>query len=91
MNDTKDENGSSRSLTVRQNDFNAGVHILNLLDEKQLASAEVFLKKIIATEKGGVKSVNEGLAVLMRAQDLRLPFSTCIDNAVLLLLLDDLT
>ena len=46
MNDTKDENGSSRSLTVRQNDFNAGVHILNLLDEKQLASAEVFLKKI---------------------------------------------
>lgn len=80
MNDTKDENGSSRSLTVRQNDFNAGVHILNLLDEKQLASAEVFLKKIIATEKGGVKSVNEGLAVLMRAQDLRLPFSTCIEH-----------
>lgn len=80
MNDTKDENGSSRSLAVRQSDVNAGVHVLNLLDEKQLASAEVFLKKIIATEKGGVKSVNEGLAVLMRAQDLRLPFSTCIEH-----------
>ena len=78
MNDTKDENGSSRSLTVRQDDVNTGIHVLNLLDEKQLASAEVFLKKIIATEKGGVKSVNEGLAILMRAQDLRLPFSTCI-------------
>lgn len=73
MNDTKDENGSSRSLTVRQDDVNTGIHVLNLLDEKQLASAEVFLKKIIATEKGGVKSVNEGLAILMRAQDLRLP------------------
>lgn len=80
MNDTKDENGSSRSLAVRQSDVNTGVHVLNLLDEKQLASAEVFLKKIIATEKGGVKSVNEGLAVLMRAQDLRLPFSTCIEH-----------
>lgn len=80
MNDTKDENGSSCSLAVRQSDVNAGVHVLNLLDEKQLASAEVFLKKIIATEKGGVKSVNEGLAVLMRAQDLRLPFSTCIEH-----------
>ena len=56
MNDTKDENGSSRSLTVRQDDVNTGIHVLNLLDEKQLASAEVFLKKIIATEKGGVKN-----------------------------------
>ena len=80
MNDTKDENGSSRSLTVRQDDVNTGIRVLNLLDEKQLANAEVFLKKIIATEKGGVKSVNEGLAILMRAQDLRLPFSTCIEH-----------
>ena len=80
MNDTKDENGSNRSLIVRQDDVNTGIHVLNLLDEKQLANAEVFLKKIIATEKGGVKSVNEGLAILMRAQDLRLPFSTCIEH-----------
>lgn len=80
MNDTKDENGNNRSLIVRQDDVNTGIHVLNLLDEKQLASAEVFLKKIIATEKGGVKSVNEGLAILMRAQDLRLPFSTCIEH-----------
>ena len=80
MNDTKDENGSNRSLIVRQDDVNTGIHVLNLLDEKQLANAEVFLKKIIATEKGGVKTVNEGLAILMRAQDLRLPFSTCIEH-----------
>ena len=54
--------------------------VINLLDEKQLAAAEVFLKKIIASDKGGVKSVNEGLAVLMRANDLNLPFSTCIEH-----------
>jgi hypothetical protein len=80
MNETKGENGSSRSLTVRHDDVNTGLHVMNLLDEKQLANAEIFLKKIIASDKGGIKSVNEGLAVLMRAQDLRLPFSTCIEH-----------
>lgn len=71
---------SSRALTTRHKDVNTGLSVFNLLDEKQLASAEVFLKKIIASDKGGIKSVNEGLAVLMRAQDLQLPFSTCIEH-----------
>ena len=52
----------------------------NLLDEKQITSAEIFLKKIMSSDKGGIKSVNEGLAILMRAQDLQLPFSTCIEH-----------
>ena len=69
-----------RALTIRHEDVNTGLRVLNLLDERQLAEAELFLKKIIATDKGGIKSVNEGLAVLMRAQDLRLPFSTCIEH-----------
>lgn len=72
--------GNSRALTTRQDDVNTGLRVLNLLDEKQLAQAEVFLKKVIASDKGGIKSVNEGLAVLMRAQDLQLPFSTCIEH-----------
>ena len=73
-----DVNG--RALTIRQDEANTGLRVLNLLDEKQLAQAEVFLKKVIASDKGGIKSVNEGLAVLMRAQDLQLPFSTCIEH-----------
>ena len=71
---------NSRALTIRQDEANTGLRVLNLLDEKQLAQAEVFLKKVIASDKGGIKSVNEGLAVLMRAQDLQLPFSTCIEH-----------
>lgn len=59
---------------------NKGLKVFNLLDEKQLAQAEVFLKKIMASDKGGIKSVNEGLAILMRAQDLNLPFSSCIEH-----------
>lgn len=68
------------ALSKRHDEVNTGFNVLNLLDEKQLASAEIFLKKIMTSEKGGIKSVNEGLAILMRAQDLQLPFSTCIEH-----------
>ena len=82
MNNSNETNdgGNARALSIKHNETDVGLSVLNLLDEKQLASAEVFLKKIIATEKGGIKSVNEGLAILMRAKDLQLPFSTCIEH-----------
>lgn len=57
-----------------------GLTSFNLFDEKQLAAAEVFLTKITRSEKGGIKSINDGLAILMRAQDLNLPFSSCIEH-----------
>lgn len=53
---------------------------INLFDDKQLAAAENFLTKIMRSKKGGISNVNDGLAVLMRAQDLNLPFSTCIEH-----------
>lgn len=59
---------------------NCGMSAINLFDEKQLAAAENFLTKIMRSEKGGIKSINDGLAVLMRAQDLNLPFSTCLEH-----------
>ena len=65
---------------ISQSDVNTGLRVFNLLDEKQLASAELFLKKIISSEKCGLKSIQDGLAVLMRAQDLNLPFSPCIEH-----------
>jgi len=59
---------------------NHALSTLNFFDEKQLVAAENFLTKIMRSEKGGIKSVNDGLAILMRAQDLNLPFSTCIEH-----------
>lgn len=67
---------SQNNGLTKANNFNA----LNLFDEKQLAAAEVFLKRMISTDKGGIKNVNEGLAIMMRAQDLQLPFSSCIEH-----------
>ena len=79
LEETKD-GGNAGALSIRHNDAATGLKVLNLLDEKQLASAEVFLTKMMKTEKGGIKSVNEGLAILMRAQDVQLPFSSCIEH-----------
>ena len=53
---------------------------INLFDEKQVVAAEAFMDRIMRSEKGGIKSTSEGLAILMRAQDLNLPFSTCLEH-----------
>ena len=79
--DKQTERTNDNAGLVAVNDNGAsGIQVLNLLDSHQLELAEIFLKRIMATEKGGIKSVNEGLAILMRAQDLQLPFSTCIEH-----------
>lgn len=81
MNEQKEPNGSSsRALTTGHNELYNGFTAINLFDEKQIAQAEVFLKKVMMNEKGGVKSLNDGLAILARAQDLQLPFTTCIEH-----------
>ena len=71
---------NSNALTKQDTNVTPSFNALNLFDEKQLAAAEVFLKRMITTDKGGIKNVNEGLAILMRAQDLQLPFSSCIEH-----------
>ena len=49
-----------------QVDFNRGINAINLFDEKQLLAAENFLTRVMRSDKGGIKSVNDGLAVLIR-------------------------
>lgn len=71
---------SNKDVQVSGSNINKGLQIFNLFDEKKLAEAEVFLKRMISTNKGGIKSVNEGLAILMRANDLQLPFSSCLEH-----------
>ena len=73
--------GSNTAALSKQDAYvGTGFNVLNLFDEKQLAAAENFLKRMITTDKGGIKNVNEGLAIMMRAQDLQLPFSSCIEH-----------
>lgn len=73
---TKDNMSTEISTTINHQSLSR----VNLFDDKQLIAAENFITKVMRSEKGGIKSVNDGLAVLMRAQDLNLPFSTCLEH-----------
>ena len=72
----RNESSNQLTTTINPNSLSR----INLFDEKQLVAAENFITKVMRSEKGGIKSVNDGLAVLMRAQDLNLPFSTCLEH-----------
>ena len=77
----KSTNVNNKALITKEPAHSdASLAAINFFDEHDLAVAESFLKRIIATEKGGIKSVNEGFAILMRAKDLQLPFSSCIEH-----------
>lgn len=69
-----------KDLTTIENVNSINLNAVNLFDEKQLVAVENFLTKIIRSDKSGIKSVNDGLAILLRAKDLGLPFSTCIEH-----------
>lgn len=93
MDEKKDENVAQSDTKVEEHNVvkhqvknvvrqgnTKGINAINFFNEKELAAAENFLTKVMRSEKGGIKTVNDGLAVLMRAQDLQLPFSTCIEH-----------
>lgn len=82
MNEQKESNGGSSSAltTTRHRTPNTSLSAINLFDNSQLAKAEAFITRIMRSEKGGIKSIEDGLAIMMRAQDLQLPFSTCIEH-----------
>ena len=73
---SKNETSTQLATTINPNSLSR----INLFDERQLVAAENFITKVMRSEKGGIKSVNDGLAILMRAQDLDLPFSTCLEH-----------
>ena len=77
---TNNKSGVQHSVAVRDNFNGNSLSSINLFDNEQLAAATTFLDKIMRSDKGGIKSVNDGLAILMRAKDLNMPFSTAIEH-----------
>lgn len=74
------ENENQHLVKLDNNISESAINKVNLLDETQYKAAEIFLSKIMRSEKGGIKSVADGMSVLMRAQDLKLPFSTSLEH-----------
>lgn len=56
--------------------YNTGL----IISEVEMKELEVFLKRYITSAKSGITSVADGIAIAMRARDLRLPFSTCVEH-----------
>ena len=78
--DKQEEKAKSTAIAVTTEDVNTTFGVINLLDSNQLAAAESLLKRIIQSDKFGIKSIQDGLAIILRAQDLRLPFSACCEQ-----------
>lgn len=57
-----------------------GFDKLDLLSESGIDKAKLFLTQFISSEKGGIKSIADGIAIMARAQDLNLPFTTCVEH-----------
>lgn len=86
LNGVVDATNPTDSSTPKENHLPAhisnqnGLSSVNLFNPTELAAAEALMEKLIRSEKGGIKSVNEGISILLRAKDLNLPFSTCIEH-----------
>lgn len=82
MNEQKESNGgSSNALTTTRHEIPVtSLTAINLFDDKQRLAAEALITRIMRSDKGGIKSVEDGLAICLRAQDLQLPFSSCIEH-----------
>ena len=61
-------------------ELSTGFDTVNLLTEEGINKAKLFLAQYITSEKGGIKSIADGIAILARAQDLKLPFTTCVEH-----------
>lgn len=82
MNEQSNKTSKSSTTLVKQSnsELSTGLGELNLYSDEGLAKAKLFLTQFMASEKGGVKSIADGIAVMARAQDLNLPFTTCVEH-----------
>lgn len=76
---TAPDNKGRELATTSQGELNT-LSSLDITTETGMARAEFLMKKLITSEKSGIKRVEDGISVLMRAQELNLPFSTCIEH-----------
>lgn len=53
---------------------------VNLLNKDDYDKAKVLLGSLIRSDKCPIKTVEDGMALLLRAQDLKLPFSACLEH-----------
>lgn len=75
------EKERSVQVSNRTNEIvSPSINNLNLLNPEERGKLELYLKSIMGSEKCGIKSMADGLAIFSRAQDLGLPFTSSIEH-----------
>lgn len=90
MNNKKDNQPNGTDLVAKSNkdtsisevndNTSGGLLSINVLNKDSIAAAEFYLSKIVASGKSGISSVQDGMAILLRAKDLQIPFSSAVEN-----------
>lgn len=86
--ETKLPNNGSKEVVKRDNTSHVpnntlhsdSISSINFLDENQMIAFKNFAIELSRSEKGGVKTVNDAVAIAMRAQSLNLPFGTALEH-----------
>lgn len=68
-------------IKTNNNSTSTALNTINLFDESSLKSAEIILGKLIKSNKSSIKTIEDGLAIMIRAQELNIPFSTFADHS----------
>ena len=79
-NDVKPTNAVAIAEQSNSTNLDGRLASLDLTNNDDIKKAETLLTIMMRSEKGGIKSVNDGIAILMRAQELHLPFTSSIEH-----------
>lgn len=69
------EDNRTKELTVVNGGYNADI----ILNEHQIDEAKAYLSTILG-EKSGIKSVQEGMQLLLKARDLNIPLTSAVEH-----------
>lgn len=56
------------------------INSLDVFNPEDRSKLEMYLKSVMSSEKCGIKTIQDGLAIYSRAKELDLPFTSCIEH-----------
>lgn len=73
--ENKNENQNQSIILTK-----SSIDNVNLLSASDCLAFEAFAKRILRSDKGGIKTIEDAYAVAMRAQSLNIPFATSLEH-----------
>lgn len=75
-----DNNNEIKNQNAIVKGNNSNITGIDLFNDKDLIVAETLIKKLMSSSKSGIKSVQDGLAMIVWAKDLNLPLTTIVNH-----------